>query len=469
MKHTLHFLSSFKKFAGAFFCGLFFLLFSLGISAQTKNLVINPSFENYTYPPIVNWPSATNPGEEIVPGWVTPTRGTADYYNSDISTCDGFPIAKARTGQGRCAMILGLYSQLNNTTNYKEYVQGKFSQPLEAGKKYCVKFYLALDRGSPNTTTGIGAYISPDAIRSDDKEPLPCKPQIFTEKIISAEDGWTEISGVYTANGGEQYITIGSFSETSVIRLDDIGKSAQRPYTSDHIMRSAYFYIDDVSVMIDDGKMCDCTIKKDPEATGDYFLFLLDVSGSMSKSGNLDELKKDIIHFSHELNGNNRIGVMSFSGQTKMLLPFSSPVDSEMIDSTINHLKAMGVTNGDHAIYRVSEMIDSMHLPQRCHVIIATDGIFHVTTKTKAFADSVLTKNNTSFVALQFGNGTNDDLMEITQSTPQGNYLYANKHNVPKLIEEQVPPPEKAPNEVHYTDMGKATGNQILEDIIIPH
>src|SRR3954467_7723355 len=109
---------------------------------------------------------------------------------------------------------MGLYEQQLGATNYKEYIQGRFSQPLIAGQKYCVKFYVALDHASPNTTTGIGAYISPDPVRSDNKEPLPCRPQIITHQLITYENGWTEISGTYTANGGEQYITIGSFSDT---------------------------------------------------------------------------------------------------------------------------------------------------------------------------------------------------------------------------------------------------------------
>jgi Mg-chelatase subunit ChlD len=449
-------------------CILFLnFIFPERLHAQTKNLVENPSFEDYTYPVIRNWPGATQPGQEILPGWVTPTRGTADFYNSNLSVCDGFSIAKARTGEGRVAMILGLGIQNQPAMNYKEYVQGKFMIPLEAGKKYCVKFYVALDHASPYTTTGIGAYISSDPVRSNYKEPLPVVPQIISHQLITSENGWVQISGTYIAKGGERFITLGSFSDTSVVSLSSLGKWPEKPLSSSHIMRSAYFYMDDVSVTPDDGANCDCSLKKADDRPGDYFLFLIDISGSMNKSGKLDLMKSEIKDFTQGLNENNKIGIMAFSDNAKILLPFLGPQDSVRIDTTIDHLKSHGVTNGDLAIHRVSEIIDSMHLPQRTHVIIATDGIFNVTELTKNYADSVLNKNNTSFCVLQFGSTTNTDLEELTEKTPQGSYNYVNKHSAPKIIEAQLPPPLPDISTVFYTDMGKAVGTEMIENILI--
>lgn len=441
-------------------CGFF-------ISAGAQNLVLNPSMESYTYPVIRTWPGSVEPGQQILPGWVTPTKGTADFYNSDLSVCDGYPIAKARTGEGRCALILGLRIQNVGAMNYKEYVQGRFATPLEAGKKYCVKFYVTLDRASPYTTTGIGAYISDQPVLSYYKEPLPHEPQIISHKLITYEDGWTEISGTYIAKGGEKYITLGSYSDTSVVTLSSLGKMPLKSISSGHITRSAYFYFDDVSVSPDDGKICDCTIKRADDRPGDYFLFLLDISGSMAKSGKLDLMKRQIIDFTHNLNENNRIGVMAFSGNAKLLLPFMGPVDSVEIDSTINNLKSHGVTNGNFALRTVCDLVDSMKLPQRLHVIIATDGIFNVTEDTKNYVDSLLNINNTSFCVMQFGNMTNPDLEELTFRTPGGKYNYVNKRTVPKFMKEQLPPKMPDGNTVFYTQMDKAVGTKALEDILI--
>lgn len=449
---------------------LLFIFFSLFtgfcIPASAQNLVMNPSLESYTYPVIRTWPSATEAGQTILPGWVTPTRGTADFYNSDQSVCDGYPIAKARTGEGRCALILGLGTQNLGSTNYKEYIQGKFMTPLEAGKKYCVKFYVTLDRASPYTTTGIGAYISNNAVLSNFKEPLQHEPQIISHKLITYEDGWTEISGTYTAKGGERYITLGSFTDTSVVSLSELGKTPLKSISSGHITRSAYFYFDDISVMLDDGKICDCSIKKPDDRPGDYFLFLLDISGSMAKSGKLDLMKNQLVRFTQNLNENNRMAIMSFSDNAKMLLPFMGPVDSVEIDSIIINLKPHGVTNGGLALTQVCKLVDSLHLPQRMHVIIATDGVFNVSEETKNYVDSLLNINNASFCVMQFGNHTNDDLEELTLRTPQGVYNYVNKRTIPKFMEEQMPPKMPEPNAVFYTDMDKVVGTKLLEDII---
>ncbi len=439
--------------------------FSISVNAQ--NLVLNPSMESFTYPVIRSWPGHVEPGQELLPGWVTPTKGTADFFNSDLSVCDGYPIAKARTGEGRCALICGLGVQNVGAINYKEYIQGRFATPLEAGKKYCVRFYVTLDRASPYTSTGIGAYISQEAVISYYKEPLPHVPQIISHQLITHENGWTEISGTYLAQGGEKYITLGSYSDTSVVTLSSLGKTPLKSISSGHITRAAYFYFDDVSVTVDDGKMCDCTVKKAGTRPGDYFLFLLDISGSMAKSGKLDLMKRQLIDFTQGLNENNRIAVMAFSDNAKLLLPFMGPVDSVQIDSTINNLKSHGVTNGNLALTRVSEIVDSMALPQRIHVIIATDGIFNITEETKNYVDSLMNKNNTSFCVMQFGNMTNPDLEELTLRTPGGKYNYVNKRTISKSMQEQLPPKMPDANTVFYTQMDKAVGSQVIEDILI--
>lgn len=458
-----------KSFLRRNFAFVFLLLFAgigFSVSSHAQNLVMNPSLESYTYPVIRTWPGATEPGKSILPGWVTPTRGTADFYNSHESVCDGYPIAKARTGEGRCALILGLGTQNLGSMNYKEYIQGKFATPLEAGKKYCVKFYVTLDRASPYTTTGIGAYISNNAIMSNFKEPFPYEPQIITHKLITYEDGWTEISGTYVAQGGEKYITLGSYTDTSVVSLSSLGKAPLKSISSGHITRSAYFYFDDISVTPDDGKICDCTIKKPDDRPGDYFLFLLDISGSMEKSGKLDLMKRQLVDFTQNLNENNRIAIMAFSDNAKMLLPFMGPIDSVEIDSTILNLKSHGVTNGNFALRQVCMVVDSLHLPQRMHVIIATDGIFNITEDTKFYVDSLLNRNNTSFCVMQFGNRTNPDLEELTYRTPQGKYNYVNKRTIPKFMEEQLPPKMPDANTVLYTQMSNAVGSKLLEDIL---
>ena len=74
-------------------------------------------------------------------------------------------------------------------------------------------------------------------------EVLEFVPQIENPsgKYISNRDYWVAIEGIYEAQGGEKFITIGNFNNdfsTNYIMMD--GKSD---------FNYAYYYIDDVSVV----------------------------------------------------------------------------------------------------------------------------------------------------------------------------------------------------------------------------
>src|ERR1044072_7683925 len=102
---------------------LFFtLLFPFSAFSQSGNLVRNPSFESSSSNIISTWLKENPVGTELVEGWKTPTLATPDFYNSDQSTCDGWPVATAHTGTGRGAIICGMESQLPGVRNYKEYL-----------------------------------------------------------------------------------------------------------------------------------------------------------------------------------------------------------------------------------------------------------------------------------------------------------------------------------------------------------
>ena len=60
--------------------------------------------------------------------------------------------------------------------------------------------------------------------------------------FISDTVNWTEIKGIYTANGGENYITIGNFFSYS--NTDTLYVGGRNPFDKD-----IYYYIDDVSLV----------------------------------------------------------------------------------------------------------------------------------------------------------------------------------------------------------------------------
>jgi gliding motility-associated-like protein len=208
------------------------LFFSSLLSAQ--NLVPNPSFENS------NYTSAIYNQINYAVGWFSPTNCAGELHDYRYQNFVGTQVART----GICYAGLSLYNFYypNSNANLREYIAIQLSDSLIAGKKYCVEFYASAAEYSNWRINRIGASLTTSAEISN----LSCNPfetevcamyppsQIFT----NTED-WIKISGDYYARGGEQFIVIGNFYPDSL--TDTIG--------SNGFNITAYFYIDDVSVV----------------------------------------------------------------------------------------------------------------------------------------------------------------------------------------------------------------------------
>jgi hypothetical protein len=441
------------------------------LSAQTGNLVRNGGFESAPEPVISTWLKENPVGTKLTDGWLTPTLATPDYYNSDKSLCDGFPVAIARTGTGRGAFICGMENQLPGVRNYKEYLQGELIQPLVAGKEYAVSFYVTLDCSSPQTSTGIGAYFSTERIQQNSKERLTVPPQVISHQKITWKDGWTLISGTFKAKGGEKYITLGSYSDTSIVRFTEPGSGPATFISSPHISNHVYFYIDDVCVSPAEEKSCDCKQgATSQQAQGEYYFFVLDASNSMNESGKLDLMKQQIISFADSIDDKNKIGIMIFNNVPSILLPFTGAGEDKLIEKKIDKIRAKGTTNGDLAVKRMYEYIDSLKLPARCHVIFATDGIFRISVNTKAQADSVLIRTHTSLCVLQFGTTKNDDLEDMANTVEDGLYTFVNEGNLNSILQTQIPVTEVVEDKtriVYYSEISDEIDPMLLQIMIM--
>lgn len=214
----------------------FFLLLVKIIPAQV-NLVPNPSFEDTLQCPF-------NPAQiAFAPPCYDSTSGSSDYYNNYNSGNYGVPInivgfQFARTGKA----YAGLYTYIPGF-NYREYIQVQLVSNLSANKSYCVDFYISLADTFNVGANNIGAYFSGTSISGAFGQILNVIPQISNDILINPLDnkiGWIKIAGSFNAIGNEKFITIGSFVDdfsTDIVHV--IGGT----YTS------AYYYIDDVSVI----------------------------------------------------------------------------------------------------------------------------------------------------------------------------------------------------------------------------
>ena len=140
---------------------------------------------------------------------------------------------------------IGVFIKDNGFQDKREYIQVKLFDSLNYNKKYSVHFYANLSDSSAYAIDLLGIYFSNSAITKSiyDASPFYFIPQIESSQgnIISDKNGWTLISGIYVAHGGEQFITIGNFHNDANIDTLFVGGAINQG-------KYSYYYIDDVSV-----------------------------------------------------------------------------------------------------------------------------------------------------------------------------------------------------------------------------
>ena len=133
--------------------------------------------------------------------------------------------------------------------NFRKFLIGKTQFTLVAGKVYCLSFYISLADTINYAVNRIGAYFSASPTNPTIAS-VPYltfyQPQVMADSTIFYDDkiNWKKIEGVYTASGGEGYITFGNFYldiNTDTLRLGPHFP----PFTS---AREAYYYFDNFSL-----------------------------------------------------------------------------------------------------------------------------------------------------------------------------------------------------------------------------
>lgn len=222
---------------------LLFCLFSLNLRAQT-NLVQNPSFEdidscNGNYAglgfDIFQWSGCDD--------WSCPTYGSSDLWCTNPVAGSGEPpfiggaFQYPKTGNN----MAGIFITENITDTYREYIQNELIQVLETNKYYELSFYVN-SADTFNYTSDIGIYFSNNAIlQPGSYANFPYTPQIQNPitNFITDTLGWQKISGVYKALGGEKWITIGCFNDSTSIILSRY----------DSVAGGVYLFVDDISAI----------------------------------------------------------------------------------------------------------------------------------------------------------------------------------------------------------------------------
>lgn len=225
------------------------LLTVVRVTGMAQNLVPNPGFEELIHCP---HSYSTDRRDFNPPGWNSPTMGTPDLFHACSWGEADVPYnwagsSNAHSGKGYAGIYVWTHS--HETKNYREYIQCELAEPLKAGSRYRAEFYFKLASNSVYAANRIGLVLTNEAIKLNHDQRIEKIPLLSVERdsaITSASGSWELASTDFTATGGEQFLIIGNFFDnksTKTTRLPHrIGKNHM-------LTHSAYYYIDDVSVV----------------------------------------------------------------------------------------------------------------------------------------------------------------------------------------------------------------------------
>lgn len=162
-----------------------------------SNLVVNPGFEQYGTANDLNWLFGGDMFKSFsVDGWSQPTRGSSDYFfrQNENAKMNISPYGGDQVPAGGNAFA-GFISWVPGR-EYREYITGELTQPLEKGKKY--KFRMKISTGSKCAylVNELGVHFS-DTLFEDKKTQVAVhvKPQVWLDvtPTQTAPESWIEI------------------------------------------------------------------------------------------------------------------------------------------------------------------------------------------------------------------------------------------------------------------------------------
>jgi hypothetical protein len=228
------------------------------------NLVPNPGFETYS-----SCPTAMGQISLATP-WFSVNTATPDYYNACAGNNAFISVPynyytlprqgiSPHGGQAYAGIIAmdNIAEQGNSEPQAEQvvrtYPEVKLTSPLKAGQAYQVGFYASLAPLSDCGIDNLGAYLSAKKENQlneggNGAQQLGVNPQVRNPAgSFLFYTNWTLVEGVYTATGGESYLTIGNFYNNAGTPTKlTVGPGSSRGNPGP--IRFAYYFIDGVSV-----------------------------------------------------------------------------------------------------------------------------------------------------------------------------------------------------------------------------
>ena len=182
------------------------------------------------------------------------------------------------------------------------------------------------------------------------------------------------------------------------------------------------------------GRIIPDTDRKDAILT-----FVIDVSGSMRMENRLELVKQALTLLVGQLRPEDKIGIVVYGSNARVVLPHTSIVNREYISAAIRALAPEGATNAEAGL-RTGYKLALQNSKPNCinRVILCSDGVANVgQTGSDAILKEIRTyvKDGVTLTTVGFGMGNyNDILMEKLANNGNGSYAYVDTLNEAKRI-----------------------------------
>lgn len=220
------------------------LLFSWGLwlagcpDVLAQNLVPNPGFETYQECP-------PYPGQiHLAVPWDSPNNKTTDFFHRCAGPENNAGVPnnllgrqEPHSGDGYIGLRAWIPVIAGNPP-YREYATTPLRAPLDAGSTYAVRFWLSVAERSSFVSDGLGLFFSHQKPAPDSAYVLQPDLAYTAGQLLEDDEAWVSVSGIYRADGGEKYLTIGNFRPDSTTLRKE--RRQDQP--------TIYYYLDDVSV-----------------------------------------------------------------------------------------------------------------------------------------------------------------------------------------------------------------------------
>ncbi|KGE13845.1 YfbK domain-containing protein [Sphingobacterium deserti] len=159
------------------------------------------------------------------------------------------------------------------------------------------------------------------------------------------------------------------------------------------------------------------------------FVFLIDVSGSMSDENKLPLVKSSLKMLVDQLRPNDRVAIVTYAGSAGVKLQSTSGDEKMKIKDAIDELGAGGSTAGAAGIIKAYQIAREHFIKNgNNRIIMATDGDFNVGASSDEDMETLIEKQRESGInisMLGYGMGNyKDSKMEILADKGRGNYAY---------------------------------------------